>query len=64
MARRDNSEIFTLTDLVGKRIASRAISSLPAMLMQWRELIVAGVEPLVDVHQVRFVPNDNPEVKV
>ena len=53
VARREDTAIFGLQDLAGKRIASRSIESLPGMMMQSRELLVAGMEPLADIPEVR-----------
>ena len=58
MTRRDNEDIVALTDLAEKRVATRSMESLAGVLMQWRELNVAGIQPFVNVAQVRFPGRD------
>jgi hypothetical protein len=49
---RNRSDIRMLTDLVNKRIATRTIVSIADFGMHAREMIVAGIDPMMTSQQV------------
>lgn len=53
--RTDRTEISTLADLRGKSLAAVKRRAFGGFQMAWRELKAAGIDPFVDLGQVKFL---------
>jgi hypothetical protein len=49
---RSRDDINGLSDLVDKRIATRTIASIADFGMHWREMVIAGIDPMMTSRQV------------
>ena len=49
---RNRDDINDLGDLVNARIATRTIASIADFGMHWREMVIAGVDPMMTSRQV------------